>query len=76
MCVYKTLLRALSFREYLLQVLVAALWWLPGWVAEGFVDLVHVEGIEEGGVGFLVGGGGDGRHGSMWCVSGMEGVLI
>ena len=46
----------------MLEVLVAALWWFSGGVSEGFVDLVHIERVEEGGMGFLVGGGGDGRH--------------
>lgn len=32
------------------------------------MDLVHVEGVEEGGVSFIVGGGGDGRHGGGWFV--------
>jgi hypothetical protein len=63
LCVDDALLCALGFGEYLLEVLVAALWWFPGGVSEGFVDLVHVESVEKGGVGFLVGGCGDGRHG-------------
>jgi hypothetical protein len=63
--------RRLCCARWASEVLVAALWWFPGWVAEGFVDLVHVEGVEEGGVGFVVGGGGDGRHGGgvvVWMV--------
>jgi len=61
----------LGFGENLFEVLVAALWRFPGWVAEGFVDLVHVEGVEEGGVGLVVRGGGDGRHGGglvVWLI--------
>ena len=67
---------ALGFGEDLFEVLVAALWRFPGWVAEGLVDLVHVEGVEEGGVGFIVGGGGDGRHGGGWVVWLVWAVLV
>lgn len=56
------LLGALSFGEDLLEVFVAALWWTPVGVAEGFVDLVHIEGVEEGGMGFFVRGSCYGRH--------------
>lgn len=41
------LLLALSFRNNLLDRLVAALSRLPSWVAERLVDLLHVELIEE-----------------------------
>ena len=62
MGIQERLLSTLGFGEDLLEVLVAPLRWFPVWIAEGFVDLVHVEGVEEGGVGFLIGGGSDGRH--------------
>lgn len=56
------LLCAVRLGQNLLEVLVATLRRLPVRVAESFVDLVHIERVEERGVSLLVGGGGDGRH--------------
>lgn len=58
----QALLCAVSLGQNLFEVLVAALRRLPVGIAKGFVDLVHVERVEERRVSLLVGGRGDGRH--------------